>query len=311
MVHYLSLPEWVLATLYVIFALLLLFAGVTTLVSYLTLRRRRRSTETTHEGGEIQAVGGRKVFTELTGIEVAWATTIVVLLAVTLLALMTGSVLLMSPIIILCPLLVILRCLPLKSKEGGLSASEKLDYLWSAAVLLSAAIPVGVGAYFVYHPQPSATYYQDASGGYHESIQRNPLVGKVVESRKKDGLTEYQWGEISTWGGEVVLPHTGDNNDAQNRVEISEDLPAGEVPYVVRKINIANPVGVPENLRLCLAGQDDVKSSFCHANHENVVKKNVSVISVIHIPAGERDKYVTSFSADSSVVGKEKTSNGS
>lgn len=37
----------------------------------------------------------------------------------------------------------------------------------------------------------------------------------------------------------------------------------------------------------------------------------VIVISVIHIPAGERDKYVTSSLADSSVVGKEKKSNDS
>lgn len=312
MFHYLSQPVWVLTTLYIIIALLLLFMGAILLVSYLALRRRRRSTEVIPEGGEVQAVGWRKVLTELTDIRTVWATGIVALLMVSLIGTVTGSLLLMSPILITVPLIGILMFLSLKSKEGGLSASEKFDYLWSVTVLLSISIPVGIDAYFVYHPQPSVTYYQDASGGYHESAQRNILAGRVVESRKEDGLVEYQWGEISASGGNVILPNTGNSKDTQRRVEIAEDLPAGEAPYVVRRIDIAKPVGVPESLRLCLAGQDDVKSSSCHANHEEVGKKNVTVVSIIHVPAGERGKYITSSPVDSSVVNKEgKSNNGS
>jgi hypothetical protein len=309
MFHYLSLPVWVLTTLYIIIALLLLFMGAILLVSYLALRRRRRSTEVIPEGGEVQALGWRKVLTELTDIRTAWATGIVALLVVSLIGAVTGSLLLMSPIFIMVLLVGILMFLSLKSKEGGLSASEKFDYLWSVTVLLSISIPVGIDAYFVYHPQPSVTYYQDASGGYHESAQRNILAGRVVESRKEDGLVEYQWGEISASGGNVILPNTGNSKDTQRRVEIAEDLPAGEAPYVVRRIDIAKPVGVPESLRLCLAGQDDVKSSSCHANHEEVGKKNVTVVSIIHVPAGERGKYITSSPVDSSVVNKEGESN--
>lgn len=309
MFHYLSLPVWVLTTLYVILALLLLFMGVNTLVSYLALRRRRRSAETIPEGGEVQAVGWRKVVAKVTDIEAVGDAGIVALLTVTLLGIVTRSLLLMSPILIMVPLVGILMFLPLKSKEGGLSASEKFGYLWSVTVLLSISIPVGIDAYFVYHPQPSVTYYQDASGGYHESAQHNILAGQVVESRKEDGLVEYQWGEISARGGNIILPNTGNSKDTQRRVEIAEDLAPGEAPYVVRRIDIAKPVGVPESLRLCLAGQDDVKSSLCHASHEAVDKKNVTVVSVIHVPAGERGKYITSSPVDSSVVNKEGNSN--
>ena len=84
------------------------------------------------------------------------------------------------------------------------------------------------------------------------SAQRNILAGRVVESRKADGLVEYQWGEISARDGNVILPNTGNSKDSQKRVEIAEDL-----------------------------------------------------------PAGERDKYVTSSLADSSVAGKEENSNDS
>lgn len=313
MFHYLSPPAWVLATLYIIIVLIVLFIGVATLTSYLMLRRQRRnSAEIIPGGGEIQAAGWRKAVARVTDIEAVEGAGIVALLTVTLLGIVTGSLLLMSPILIMVPLVGILMFLPLKSKEGGLSASEKFGYLSIVALLLSIAVPAGVDAYFVYNSHSSVTYYQDASGGYHESAQRNILAGRVVESRKADGLVEYQWGEISASGGNVILPNTGNSKDTQRRVEIAEDLAPGEAPYVVRRIDIAKPVGVPESLRLCLAGQDDVKSSSCHANHEEAGKKNVTVVSIIHVPAGERGKYITSSPVDSSVVNKEgKSNNGS
>lgn len=310
MFHYLSPPAWVLATFYIIIALIVLFIGVATLTSYLMLRRQRRnSAEIIPGGNETQAVGWRKVVAKVTDIEAVGESSIVALLTVTLLGIVTGSLLLMSPILIMVPLVGILMFLPLKSKEGGLSASEKFSYLCSVTILLSAAVPAGVDAYFVYNSHPSVTYYQDASGGYHESAQRNILAGRVVESRKADGLVEYQWGEVSVRGGNIILPNTGNSKDAQGCVEVVEDLAPGEAPYVVRRIDIAKPVGVPESLPLCIAGQDDVKSSSCTPHHESVDKRNVSVVSSIHIPAGERDKYVTSSLVDSSVVSKEGNSN--
>lgn len=306
--HHFSLPTWALTALYSIIALITLLAGLSTLISYLTLKRRRRRSM---EGDKVQAVGWRKAITEFIDIRALWATSLAATLVVVISGVLTGSILLMSSLFLLLIILAILMFYPLKDTEGGLSASEKFDYLSSIAILLAVAIPVGVDTYFVYNPQPPATYYQDASGGYHESAQYNMLAGKVVESRKEDGLIEYQWGELSVRGGNVVLPNTGSNKDASNRVEVVEDLPPGEAPYVVRKIDIAKPAGVPVNRRLCLAGRDDAKSSSCTPHHESVDKRNVSVVSSIHIPAGERDKYVTSSLADSSVVGKEKTSNGS
>lgn len=306
--HHFSLPTWALTTLYAIIALITLLAGLSALISYFTLkRRRRRSTE----GDKAQAVGWRKVITEFIDTRALGATCLAAILVVVISGALTDSILLMSSLFLLLIMLTILMFYPLKDTEGGLSASEKFNYLSDVAILLAVAIPVGVDAYFVYNPQPPATYYQDASGGYHESAQHNMLTGKVVESHKEDGLIEYQWGELSVRGGNVVLPNTGNNKDALKRVEVVEDLKPGEAPYVVRKIDIAKPAGVPVNRRLCLAGRDDAKSSSCTSHHESVGKRNVSVVSSIHIPAGERDKYVTSSLVDSSVVGKENNSNDS
>lgn len=306
--HYFSLPIWALTAVYIIIALLALVTGNSILSSYLTLKRQKRSST---EGNKVQAVGWLMAIAEVANVEVMWAISFGAVLLVTILGMVTGSLLLMSSLFLLLILLTALMVYPLKNTDGGLSASEKFDYLSGVAALLAITIPAGVDAYFVYNPQPPATYYQDASGGYHDSAQHNMLAGKVVESRKEDGLIEYQWGELSVRGGNVVLPNAGSNKDALNRVEVVEDLSPGEAPYVVRRIDNAKPAGVPVNRRLCLAGRDDAKSSSCTSHHESVDKRNVSVVSSIHIPAGERDKYVTSFSADSSVVGKEKTSNGS
>lgn len=306
--HYFSLPIWALTAVYIIIALLALVTGNSILSSYLTLKRQKRSST---EGNKVQAVGWLMAIAEVANVEVMWVISFGAVLLVTILGMVTGSLLLMSSLFLLLILLTALMVYPLKNTDGGLSASEKFDYLSGVAVLLAITIPAGVDAYFVYTHQPPVAYYQDASGGYHDSAQRNMLAGKVVESRKEDGLIEYQWGELSVRGGNVVLPNTGSNKDALNRVEVVEDLSPGEAPYVVRRIDIAKPAGVSVNRRLCLAGRDDAKSSSCTSHHESVDKRNVSVVSSIHIPAGERDKYVTSFSADSSVVGKEKTSNGS
>lgn len=310
--HYFSLPLWALTAVYIVIALLVLATGGSTLASYFALKyQRRHSTEPTTEGNKMQLVGWRKVIPEVTGVEVMWAISFGAVLVVTILGIVTGSLLLMSSLFLLFILLTALMVYPLKNTDGGLSSSEKFDYLSAVAVLLAIAIPAGVDAYFVYTPQPPVAYYQDASDGYHESAQRNMLAGRVVESGKEDGLIEYQWGELSARGGNVVLPNTGNNEDALKRVEVVEDLSPGEAPYVVRKIDIVKPVGMSTNMRLCIDGRDDAKSSSCTPHHESVDKRNVSVVSIIHIPVGERDKYVTSSLVDSSVVGKEKTSNGS
>lgn len=243
--HYLSLPTWALTALYVIIALTALLAGLSTLISYLTLkRRRRRSTEPNTEGDKVQAARWREVITKFIDVRALWVANLAAILVVVASGVLAGSMLLMSSLFLLLIMLTILMFCPLKDTEGGLSASEKFDYLSNVAILLAVAIPVGVDAYFVYNPQPPATYYQDASGGYHESAQHNMLAGKVVESRKEDGLIEYQWGELSVRGGNVVLPNTGSNKDALNRVEVVEDLNSDEAPYVVRKIDIAKRINL-------------------------------------------------------------------
>ena len=310
--HYFSLPVWALAEVYIIIALLALVTGGSILSSYLALKRLRRSpAEATTEDNEAQAAGWLMAIAEGANVGVMWVISFGAVLLVTILGMVSGSFLLMSSLFLLLILLTALMFYPLKNTDGGLSASEKFDYLSGVAVLLAITIPAGIDAYFVYTPQPPVAYYQDASGGYHDSAQHNMLAGKVVESQKEDGLTEYQWGELSMRGGNVVLPNTGNNEDTLKRVEVVEDLSPGEAPYVVRKIDIVKPVGMSTNMRLCIDGRDDAKSSSCAPHHESVDKRNVSVVSVIHIPAGERDKYVTSSLVDSSVVGKEKTFNGS
>lgn len=238
--HYFSLPIWALTAVYIIIALLALVTGNSILSSYLTLKRQKRSST---EGNKVQAVGWLMAIAEVANVEVMWVISFGAVLLVTILGMVTGSLLLMSSLFLLLILLTALMVYPLKNTDGGLSASEKFDYLSGVAVLLAITIPAGVDAYFVYTHQPPVAYYQDASGGYHDSAQHNMLAGKVVESRKEDGLIEYQWGELSVRGGNVVLPNTGSNKDALNRVEVVEDLSPGEAPYVVRRIDIAKPAG--------------------------------------------------------------------
>jgi hypothetical protein len=298
--HYPLLPVGLMNIYYAVIAFLVVVAGVATAASYCLLKRQRgRSPESADNAN---AEGGAGWWGELKGeladSEVAFTLAFTVLFLANVLGAFSGSLmwLLSMPAVLI--LLPAVKFFLSKSKDGALSRSDKCNYLLSAIILGSVAVPVGVDAYFMNQPTPATTYYQDASGGYHDSIQRNPLVGKVIESRKADGVVEYQWGEQSTQGNNIVMPNTGNTVDALRRVEVVEDLSSGEAPYVVRKIDIGEHVGVSARTTLCPV-QDNVNTLFCSRSHDKLDAGKASAVSVIHVPSGERDKYVTSSPAGS------------
>ena len=157
----------------------------------------------------------------------------------------------------------------------------KVAYLVSVVLIACIAVPVGVDAYVVVSTSEDriVVRYQDASGNYYDSVQRNALVGLVQELRKDDGRVEYQWGELSTYGGNIVAPMSGYSKDSRSRVEVVDDLLTGEAPYVVR------------DAPLCL-GQDVQlrKSPDCTLGTINA--KVHSTRNIIHIPAGSYTQYV-------------------
>ena len=279
---------------YAVIAFLVVVAGVGAFASYLLRRRQKRKPENTSNADVESSIGWwDELKGELADSEAAFAMAFTALFLTSILGAFSGSLMWLVPIPVVLILLPAVKFFLLKSKDGLLPRSDKCNYLLSAIILGSVAVPVGVDAYFMNQPTPATTYYQDASGGYHDSIQRNPLVGKVIESRKADGVVEYQWGEQSTQGNNIVMPNAGNSVDALRRVEIVEDLTPGEAPYVVRKIDIGQHLGVSAHTTLCPV-QDNVNTLFCSRSHDELDAGKANAVSVIHVPSGERDKYVTS-----------------
>lgn len=169
----------------------------------------------------------------------------------------------------------------------------KVAYLVSVVLIACIAVPVGVDAYVVVSTSRDRVVvrYQDASGNYHDSVQRNALVGQVREVRKDEGQVEYQWGEASIHGGNAVMPISSDSKDSRSRVEIVDDLLTGEAPYVVREVSIERYVGTRDDAPLCL-GQDVQlrKSPDCTLGSINA--KVQGIRNIIHIPAGSYTQYV-------------------
>ena len=169
----------------------------------------------------------------------------------------------------------------------------KAAYLVNIAFIACLAVPVGVDAYVVVSTSEDriVVRYQDASGNYHDSVQRNALVGLVQELRKDDGRVEYQWGELSTYGGNIVAPMSGYSKDSRSRVEVVDDLQAGESPYVVREVTVERFVGAHDDAPLCLAQDVQLrKSPDC--TFKDINAKVQATRSVIHIPAGSYTQHV-------------------
>lgn len=170
----------------------------------------------------------------------------------------------------------------------------KAAYVVNIVFIACIAVPVGVDAYFVASTSEGrvAVRYQDTSGNYHDSVQRNALVGQVSEVRKDDGQVVYQWGEATTYGGDVVVPVSSDRKDSHSRVEIVDDLQAGEAPYVVREVTIERHVGTRDDAPLCLGRDAQLrKSPDCTLGTINA--KVQGIRNVIHIPRGQYDRWVT------------------
>lgn len=299
MLHYPLLSVGLLNIYYAVIAFLVVVAGVGAFASYLLRRRQKRKPENTSNADVESSIGWwGELKGELADSEAAFALAFTVLFLTSILGAFSGSLMWLVPIPVVFILLPVVKFFLLKSKDGVLSRSDKCNYLLSAIILGSVAVPVGVDAYFMNQPTPATTYYQDASGGYHNSVQRNLLAARVIESRKDNGVVEYQWGEQGTQGGNVVMPNSGNTVDALRRVEIVEDLKPGEAPYVVRKIDVGEHVGVSARTTLCPV-QDNVNTLFCSHSHDELDAGKASAVSVIHVPSGERDKYVTSSPAGS------------
>ena len=102
---------------------------------------------------------------------------------------------------------------------------------------------------------------------------------------------EYQWGEASAYGGDVVVPTSSDSKDTRSQVEIIDDLQASEAPHVVRDVTVERFVGAHDDVPLCL-GQDVQMRKSPDCTFGNINAKVQATRNVIHIPAGSYTQYV-------------------
>ena len=272
-------------------AVIVAFLIIGILVTFIKYRRFKKNPP-----GKKMVIGDREVRTilaseyrdeasDVTGILFAYPLFIGLVAVIGFLA---GSLLLLAGPVVLAAIV----CFALRGhlrKDKPLTV--KAAYLVNITFIACIAIPAGVDAYTVFATQDRVvTRYQDASNNYHTSEQRNALVGQVHETHSGNGATKYQWGEVSPYGGNIIVPMAEDGSDSRRRVDIVEDLSSGESPYVVHEVTVERFIGVGDDAQLCTArnisSKNDCGSKWFNAQEQGAV-------ITIHVPTGERDKYIT------------------
>lgn len=153
-------------------------------------------------------------------------------------------------------------------------------FLFIACLILTLA-PLGYSAYLVNTGEHSKTYYLDSARNPSSDEQRNKLVTKISERDSSNGK-EYKWVESSPQG---VAETWGEAGTFKSTTVIVEDLQAGEEPYTTHTITLA-AYGDVDSKQLCPLNKSLVKGcEVLNAQHE-------SSSTIIHLPKGERDKYV-------------------
>lgn len=153
-------------------------------------------------------------------------------------------------------------------------------FLFISCLILTLA-PLGYSAYLVNTGEHSKTYYLDSARNPSSDEQRNKLVTKISERDSSNGK-EYKWVESSPQG---VVETWGEAGTFKSTIVIVEDLQAGEEPYTTHTITLA-AYGDVDSKQLCPLDKSLVKGcEVLNAQYE-------SSSTTIHLPKGERNKYV-------------------
>ena len=142
--------------------------------------------------------------------------------------------------------------------------------------------PLGYSAYQANSSVHTKTYYLDSARNPSSDEQRNKLVTKISERDNGDGK-KYKWVESSPQG---VVETWGEIGAGKaTTTVIVDDLQVGEEPYTTHTITLTSFVGVGSK-QLCPLNKSLVKDCKAENAHWE------SSVNTIHIPKGEREKYV-------------------
>lgn len=133
----------------------------------------------------------------------------------------------------------------------------------------------------------SVIYYKDSKGDIQREEVKRSIVGQILQNRYANDETVF-WDERNTEG--KVVSASANKSDAlgyvYNPVTFVEDLNPGDTPYVVAKVEYKLDKGVDPGDYPCATNKTDACKSS---------KLNATIVSeetTIHLPKGERNKYV-------------------
>jgi hypothetical protein len=136
-------------------------------------------------------------------------------------------------------------------------------------------------------PGESVTLYMDANGGAHREELKRPIIGQILQNHYANDETVF-WDERN--GESKVVSASANKSDALGRVynpvTFIEDLNPGDTPYAVAKVEYKLDKGVDPSEYPCATNKTDACKSS---------KLNATIVSegtTIHLPKGERNKYV-------------------
>lgn len=136
-------------------------------------------------------------------------------------------------------------------------------------------------------PGESVTLYMDVDGKVHREELKRPIVGQILQNHYVNDETVF-WDERNTEG--KVVSANANKSDAlgyvYNPVTFVEDLNPGDTPYAVAKVEYKLDKGVDPGDYPCATHKTDACKSS---------KLNATIVSeetTIHLPKGERNKYV-------------------
>lgn len=194
---------------------------------------------------------------------------------------LTTVILLPNPLVAFIPLLLVIIFFKATNYFSE-TRNKKPDttFLFIASLILTLA-PLGYSAYLVNTGEHSKTYYLDSARNPSPDEQRNKLVTKISE-RDNGDHKEYKWVESSPLG---VVETWGEAGTFKSTIVIVEDLQAGEEPYTTHTITLA-AYGDVDSKQLCPLDKSLVKG--CEALNAQYESSSTT----IHLPKGEREKYV-------------------
>lgn len=194
---------------------------------------------------------------------------------------LTTVILLPNPLVAFIPLLLVIIFFKATNYFSETrNKKPNTTFLFITSLILTLA-PLGYSAYLVNTGEHSKTYYLDSARNPSPDEQRNKLVTKISE-RDNGDHKEYKWVESSPQG---VVETWGEAGTFKSTIVIVEDLQAGEEPYTTHTVTLA-AYGDVDSKQLCPLDKSLVKG--CEALNAQYESSSTT----IHLPKGEREKYV-------------------